>query len=384
MTRMIRRLLPILILIAIAATILYVKAFRPITVQEHEVIPGSLLIEVMGTGTIEARVSAIVSSKIQGRLTGLSVDQGDHVTAGQRIARLDDSDLRRQVELAEANIEIAQAGLVRLESEVRRAEAVERNATRVNQRVLDAISRGAATESERDDSAERVAVAEAELATAHAGVAEGRKSLIAANKSHEYQQARLEDTVLLAPFDGLIVRRDRDPGDVVVPGSSIYLLIALEEIWVSAWVDETTLASLAPEQRARVLFRSEPERPYPGRVSRIGRETDRETRELLVDVALDALPERWAIGQRAEVMIETQRLDRVLAIPIAAVTIRNGRHGVFVKHEGRARWAGCEFGLRSADRVEVRAGLHEHDTVVWPADSAKRTELRSGRRVTGP
>jgi len=383
MPRLFRRLLTALVLIGIAGSILYVKALRPLAVLEYQTQPTDLLIEVMGTGTLEARVSTIISPKIQGRLVELMVDQGSNVAAGQIIARLDDSDLRRRVELAEANIDIARAGLVRLEAEVQRAQAVIQNARRDDERTRAAYDRGAATETERDRSFERVAIAEAELATAKAGVAEGRKSLIAAQKNLEYEQARLDDTIIKAPFDGLIVRRDRDPGDIVLPGSSIYLLIALDEIWVSAWVDETSIASIAPGQPARVIIRSEPSRPYPGQVVRIGREADRETRELVVDVALKTLPERWAIGQRAEVYIESQRLEGVIAVPVAAVSIRDGRQGVFVNRNGKARWIECELGQRSADRVEIHKGVTEGETVIWIADDENRAALRNGRRVVG-
>ena len=383
MPRLFRRLLPALVLIGIAGSVLYVKALRPLAVLEYQAQPTDLLIEVMGTGTLEARISTIVSPKIQGRLVELMVDQGSHVVAGRVIARLDDSDLRRRVELAEANVEIARAGLVRLEAEVQRAEAVIQNARRDDERTRAAYDRGAATETERDRSTERVAIAQAELATAMAGVAEGRKALIAAQKNLEYEQARLDDTIIKAPFDGLIVRRDRDPGDIVLPGSSIYLLIALDEIWVSAWVDETSIASIEPGQSARVIIRSEPSRPYPGQVVRIGRETDRETRELVVDVALKTLPERWAIGQRAEVYIESQRLEGVIAVPVAAVSIRDGRQGVFVNRNGKARWVECELGLRSVDRVEIRKGVNDGDTVIWIAESEDRAALGNGRRVIG-
>lgn len=84
-------------------------------------------------------------------------------------------------------------------------------------------------------------------------------------------------------------------------------MISLDELWVSAWVDETAIARVAPGQPARVVFRSEEGRSYPGVVARLGRETDRETREFLVDVRVTELPKNWTIGQRAEVFIQTEQ-----------------------------------------------------------------------------
>ena len=94
---------------------------------------------------------------------------------------------------------------------------------------------------------------------------------------------------------------------MVVPGASLLQIISLEEMWISAWVDETQMPKLAAGQKAQVVFRSEPGQSYPAVVSRLGREADRETREFLVDVRVEKLPANWAVGQRAEVFIQTEK-----------------------------------------------------------------------------
>lgn len=99
-----------------------------------------------------------------------------------------------------------------------------------------------------------------------------------------------------SPYDGLITRRDRDPGGIVVPGASILQLVATNEIWVSAWVDETAMAGLKTGQPARVAFRSEPAKSYAGKVARLGREADREMREFVVDVRVKELPVNKSSG----------------------------------------------------------------------------------------
>ncbi|NNF43691.1 MAG: efflux RND transporter periplasmic adaptor subunit [Phycisphaerales bacterium] len=381
MTRWLRLILFGAILVAGIGYLLYARWFRPIPVSGFEVNDGTLVVEMMGTGTVEARTSTVVSAKIHGRLLELDADQGDHVDSGQIVARLDDSDLARQVEIAQANVEAAEAGLDRLRADRTRAEAVLRRARREDERIRAAFDQGAATDTEIDKSAEQVAVAQADSARAEAAIAEGQKLLIAARQTLGYQQARLDDTVIRAPFHGLIVRRDRDPGDIVVPGSSIYRLIALEEIWVSAWVDETAMASLAPDQPTRVVLRSEPDHPYPGHVVRLGRETDPETREFIVDVAIERLPKQWAIGQRAEAFIETDRLEDVLTMPLTFVAVMEGQRGVFVHRNGRAVWTRCEFGTRGREMIEVRDGLNPGDVLVRLADPAPRVQLSDGRRI---
>jgi HlyD family secretion protein len=87
-------------------------------------------------------------------------------------------------------------------------------------------------------------------------------------------------------------------------------LISTEVLWVSAWVDETEMSRIAVGQPARVAFRSEDAKSFRGEVARLGRETDRETREFTVDIRVLELPTNWAVGQRAEVYIETARRDK--------------------------------------------------------------------------
>ena len=199
---------------------------------------------------------------------------------------------------------------------------------------------------------------------------------MAAGKVLEFRQARLEDAVIKAPFAGIVIRRDRNAGDVVVPGSSILAMVATKELWVGAWVDETQMARLHPGQPARVMFRSKPERSYAGKVVRLGRETDRETRETRVDVAPQQLPANWSIGQRAEVYIETARKHAEVVVPIRFLIWLDGQASVFVDANGRAEWRSLTLGLRGRETAEVLRGLKLGEVVLAPAgtNGAKLTE----------
>jgi HlyD family secretion protein len=150
-------------------------------------------------------------------------------------------------------------------------------------------------------------------------------------------------------------------------------------MWIRAWVDETEMGRLHPDQAARIVFRSEPERSFPGHVARLGREADRETREFVVDVLADSLPENWAVGQRAEVYIETARAADVLTVPTRAIVWRDGEAGAFVEQSGHAAWRKLQLGLRGAEVVEVLEGLSESERIVFPRDAAGK--MRDGQRV---
>ncbi len=380
--RWIWRILKIVVVAAIVGGVVYRVRFAPVSVTQHQVEQGEIVAEVMGTGTLEAHVKATVSSKISGRISEVLVDQGDTVQEGQLLLRLDDEELRQQVAIAEAGRDVAVVAIERLKSDKARAVAVARRAKSHFDRVQILVKSSATTEEELENSTEGLAIADAGLTRADAAITEGQKALIAAEKTLEYQRARLTDTVVKAPFDGLIIRRQREPGDVVVPGSSILTLIATDILWISAWVDETEMAKLKEEQPARVVFRSEPDRSILGNVVRLGREADRETREFIVDVLVHELPQNWAVGQRAEVYIETDRKAAVVILPAKYVSGSSDAPGIFVNQDGQAKWKPLTLGLRSRDEMEVIEGLKPGETVILP--TSPKNSLRDGQRIVTP
>lgn len=366
--------------LAVAALAIWWFVLAPVAVSTHTVARGDVTAEVLGTGTLEARVSAVVGPKISGLITEITADQGDTVTAGSTLIYLEGTDLEHQVAVSEADVAAAKAGLDRLRADQARAAAVQAQARLTHERLLGALASSASSRQEVDRAAEALAVAEAEIARAAAGFVEGQKRLAAAERSLDFHRARLHDTTVEAPFDGLVVRRDRDAGDVVTAGSSVLHVVSLEEMWITAWVDETELSRLAEGQTARVIFRSEPETEYPGVVARLGRETDRETREILVDVRVDRLPATWAIGQRAEVYIRVDHREDTVVLPASLLLRRDGGTGVMVDEGGRARWHDVVVGLSGREVVEVASGLVAGDVVVAPGTPSGGA-LRDGRRI---
>ncbi|MCP5522315.1 MAG: efflux RND transporter periplasmic adaptor subunit [Verrucomicrobiales bacterium] len=379
-TAAIRKSVKWLLLVVIAAAGIYHMKFASVPVDTFEVKRNVVVGEVMGTGTLEARISTIISTRIQERLTEVLVEQGDAVAAGQLLARLDDGELRLQVEVAEAMLAGARATAERVRVDELRAEAVEEQARQNHQRVMELAVQQVSSTAERDKAIELLRVAESDLQRARAATLEARQQVVTAEKNLAYQQERLGFATILSPYDGLITRRDRDPGGVVVPGSSLLQLVSTNELWISAWVDETAASALALGQPASVVFRSEPDRDYPGEVARLGRETDRETREFLVDVRVQGLPPNWTVGQRAEVYIETGRKADILALPQRFLHWRNGQPGVFVATDGRARWTDVRPGLHGQGVVEIVEGLSSGDQVVMPA-GPKQSPLKAGQRV---
>jgi HlyD family secretion protein len=366
----------------ILALIIYWVRFSPVPVTGQKIASGEIIAEVMGTGTLEARIQTVISSKISGRIDRMLVDQGDRVERAQPLILLDDGELRQQVEMARSAHSASTAAVERVQADNIRARIVLEQVRRDQDRNQKLFAEKVISISNIEKSEMAQSVAAADLSRSEAADSEARKNLIVAQNTLDYHLARLEDTVIKAPFDGLIVRRDREPGDVVVPGSSIFLLISTQELWVRAWVDETEMEKLVPGQEARVIFRSEPGRPFPGEVARLSRETDRETKEFLVDVRVKSLPQNWAIGQRAEVFIKTAGKKDVVLLPARFILKENDSAGVFVEAQGKAVWRPLKIGLSGKENVEILEGLHPGDTVITPVDPKRFFKGRKVR-ITG-
>jgi len=131
-------------------------------------------------------------------------------------------------------------------------------------------------------------------------------------------------------------------------------------------VDETAIAGVEVGKPARVFFRSEPEKGYPGTVVEVERNVDPETREFRVDVRTASLPAGWAVGQRADVYIERQRKEGVLSVPLRAVILDGGIPHILVLEDGRAKKRRISTGISGLDGLEVTDGLSSGDRVVIP------------------
>ncbi|MHB8970313.1 MAG: efflux RND transporter periplasmic adaptor subunit [Pirellulaceae bacterium] len=371
-----------MLVLGAASGIVYWLKFSPVPVTQHQVERGDLVAEVMGTGTLEAHFKSTISPRIAGRLQEVLVDQGDVVKSGALLVRLDAVDMKPQVAIAQAAVAVSQSALDRLQADQGQAQAVLEQTAIEHARALELLPRNAISQSEVDKATSDWKVAQAGLTRSEAALVEARKQLLAAETNLAYRQALLTDTEIVAPFDGLVVQRYRDPGDIAVPGSSVLDLISTDELWITAWVDETQMSRVAEGQSARVAFRSEPDHAYRGEVARLGRQADRETREFTVDVRVLELPKNWAVGQRAEVYIETARKTGVTILPAQYILWRDEQPGVLVRQGQHALWRDLTLGLSGREVVEVVAGLEPGDWVVVAAN-AKNADI-TGRRVSAP
>ena len=353
------------LLIAILAAAIYWFKFASVPVEKYQVERGKITNEVMGTGTLDAKIKTTISSKISGRIKDVLVDQGDKVNGDQLVVTLDDDQLKLQVKVASANLKTAESGVNKVQKDLKFAEVVLKNVLKTYNRYKKLMP-NAVSQEKFDKAIEELGTARAKHSRAEAALIEAQNKVIETKKVLELRKAQFDDSQIHVPFDGIIINRERDPGSIVIPGSAILSLISTKVLWIRAWVDETELAKIKEGQPAGIIFRSEPEHRYIGKVARIAIEVDSETREFIVDVNVNELPANWAIGQRAEVYIETDKKDNVLIVPEKYIKWRNNVSGIFVDNGGVASWHHIKTGLHGGGFIEIIKGLQKGDSVLTP------------------
>jgi len=366
--------------IIIIGGVVYWLKFAPVPVEKYQVKRGEIINEAMGTGTLDAKIKMIISSKISGRIENVMVDQGDKVSANQLVATLDDKTLALQAAVAKATLTTVKSAVDKLRKDLEYSKAVLSNAEKTYKRYKKLLVNHTISQEEFDKADEELKIARSRNRRAEAAVVESENKVVEAKKTLELRKSQFEDSQLRAPFDGIITERKRDPGNIVVPGSEILSLISTNVLWIRAWVGETELEKLKKGQPAKIIFRSEPKNICHGKVARIAIEVDKETREFIADVYVNELPANWAIGQRAEVYIETKRKENVLIIPEKYIKWQKNNPGVFIDKNGKAKWVHVKTGLNGNDLIEITAGLKEGDKALIPVNL--KDKLKNHSRIT--
>jgi HlyD family secretion protein len=375
----------VLLLVVVLLTAAWFRLWSPVVVEMAHVDRGTITQDAFGRGTIESQREAAVGFDLVGRLSEVLVEEGARVTLGQELARLETDQAQADLRSAQTGIAAARASLARLAAEEERARALLVTAERESTRAQTLFDAGAITGQERDAASDRLRVARADLDRVLAQRSEATRGIDVAAGGAEQRRVVVVRATLLAPFDGLVTRRLREPGDTVSVGSTVLRLVDTNRVYVNAAIDETLLPQLALDQHAAIFFPGlspAANAPITGRVSRIAWEADRQTHELLVEVTPERLDRRVAIGQRADVRIEIGRREQALRIPIRMVHHDPTGPHVYADRNGRIALIRPRFGLTSNEQVEVLEGLRERDVVL--AAPATGVKLPPGRRWEAP
>ncbi len=362
-------------LVLVAAVVLIkLTLLAPQKVKLVSLEKRDLTAQVYGNGTVEAKVVVGVSSKITGRIIELCADQGDYVKRGQLLAKLENNDFIQQQHQSEAGVNRAAASLNVEQANLQKAKAnlvlAEKNA----QRYRTLADKNLVSKLEAEQFENTYLVAKEEVARSSAALESVRMEQSANRAGLGFAKSKVADTLIYAPQDGVIITRDLEKGATVSPGLAIFTLADPQTVWVKANVDESQLRGVSVGKKALITLRSSSNEQLPGQVARLGRESDRVTEELEVDVAFTPPLKSFRLGEQSDVYIVTETKKDVPSLPSAALVAKEKKRGVWVVENSKLKFKEVTIGI--VDRkgfTEIKTGLEGGERIAMapPPDMAK-------------
>lgn len=331
------------------------------------------------SGYVTARREATVSSEMTGKVAEVLVEEGMRVDRGQVVARLEDTTQRAQLELAAAQVESARAGLAEIEAQIRAAR-LERD------RLRDLAGRNLASASSLD-------AAEANYDTLAARLATGRENVKVAERSLGLAQDALDKMTIRAPFAGMVVSKDAQPGEMISPVSAgggftrtgICTIVDVDSLEVEVDVNEAYIRRVSPGQHVTATLDAYPNWQIPAEVIAIVPTADRQKATVRVRIGLQERDDRVLRDMGAKVAFLDDDAAPVTKPQPAGVTIsHDALHSddrgdfVWLLDDEVVTRRGVELGgPRDAERVLVTTGLAAGDTVVRLSE----TTLKDGQKI---
>jgi RND family efflux transporter MFP subunit len=343
---------------------------RPIEVETVTVTQrqaGAQASVLNATGYVTARRRATVSSKITGKVVQVNVEEGMEVREGQVLARLDDETQRAAVALAQAQAEAARRSVT--ESEVRLREA------RITlERVSKLVAVGYSTAAEVD-------AARAAVDSLEARISAAREQVRVAERQVALAQTDLDSTIIRAPFAGVAISKDAQPGEMVSPVSAgggftrtgICTIVDMRSLEIEVDVNESYINRVKPEQAVTAVLDAYPDWQIPAHVITTIPSADRQKATVLVRIGFMQLDPRILpdMGVKVTFLRDSEDANGTAAaarpvtlVPKSVIRTEGQQSYAFVVQNDRVDRRAITTGGTDGDRVEVIAGLSSGERVV--------------------
>ncbi len=324
--------------------------------------PSQSSASLIASGYVVAQRKAAVSSKATGRLIYLGVVEGDKVKQGEIIAKIEDSDVKAQLESAEANLELSQSGLTSAKNNFDRESAL--------------FKTGSASQSELDAASAQYKQVLASIDVAKANV-DGAKVAV-------------ENTIIRAPFDGTVLTKDADIGEIVAPFGSIntkgavVTIADMKSLQVEADVSESNIEKISPDQNCSIVLDAYSNFNYPGYVAKIVPTADRSKATVMVKVAFrkydsKVLPEMSAkvifLSDTNKVVLSNE--NQVLVVPQSDVLSKDGSQYVYSVKNNRVIEFPVVIGRQLGTYIEIKSGISNGEKIIDNVPD----NIKSGIRV---
>ena len=340
--------------------------------------PGAGPVTVLdATGYVIARRQATVSSKISGKLAEVLIEEGVHVAAGQVLARLDDTDAKAQLALVQARLLAARAQLDQIRIQLEQAQRDAKRQEGLGARKL--------------TSAESLEKARTQVESVSAQLQAQHSQVRVAEAELEVAQVNYDNTIVRAPFAGVVVAKAAQPGEIVSPMSAgggftrtgIGTIVDMDSLEIEVDVNESFINRVRPEQPVQAVLDAYPDWKVPAAVIAIIPTADRSKATVKVRIAITRMDPRLLpeMGVRVSFLEEVPtgpaQAPAGVLVPTGAIVERADGDLVFVVDGERVRERRVTLGEVIGDRRQVTHGLAAGERVVRDPPSG----LKDGGRV---
>ncbi len=372
------RILAVLLLIVVGLGLwrLLTPAVEVRVSTVSQMYPSQAFTILNASGYVVAQRKAAVASKATGRLEWLGVEEGSHLKKGQVIARIESSDVLAAREQAAANVEAAR-------SRLKEAAAELSDAALQYERRKELLSEGVIARTEYD-------AAEARYRKAQAAAAGAESAIVASQAALRATDVAIEYTIIRAPFDGVVLTKNADVGDIVAPlgaaaeaRAAVVTIADMSSLQVEADVAESNLRKVHVGQPCEIQLDALPGSRFAGVVHTIMPTADRTKATVMTKIRFlnrdkRILPEMSAMVSFLERAVDRDERKPRTAVEASAVVRRRGRDVVFLVHSEKVVMQEVVLGPKMGDMVEIRRGTKTGDRVVLNPSE----KLKDGSRIT--
>ncbi len=365
----VKLIVSLLVLLAVgAAAWWWFNREKPLSVRTaavREIASGQPTTLLNASGYVTARRIATVSSKVTGKIVEVLVEEGTRVDEGQILARLDSSNTTASLRLAEAQLEAARQGLNETDANLALAELELRRQTELSDREI--IS---PADLDRADAAARALRGRRDRQLAEIAIAE---------RQVDVWRQQIDDTIIRAPFAGVVTYKNAQPGEMISPMSSggftrtgVCTLVDMSSLEIEIDVNESYINRVEPNQPVVATLDSYPDWKIPARVIAIIPSADRQKATVRVRVGFDQLDPRILPDMGVKVAFQSTAsadtaTQRHLIVPRTAVRSRNGRDVVYVLRDNRAVSRAVTVVSQVGDETTLSAGVSPGERVIVEA-----------------
>ncbi|HEY8462930.1 MAG TPA: efflux RND transporter periplasmic adaptor subunit [Bacillota bacterium] len=351
---------------------------HPVSVTTVQVKRVTMQNSIILNGTVKPVQEAEISARVSGKVTQIYFELGQQVKKGDVLFKLDDHDLRLELQQTEAALKVIQTSL---SSSLVTAETNYLDAKRQYERLKRLYDKqiGSKQELELAESAYKVAeenYKSAKLAE-QSGTTNAKAQLEKARLAYDVAKTQLDYTVVRAPISGTIATKDIKIGQYVSSSTTVATIVDLSSLLVETDVPEDKINQLHVGDQVEVSVKAVSNQPLAGKISAIAPAVNNTTLNYPVKVRVPNQQNRLKSGMFATVKFNLNQAEQVLAIPIASLGEEDGRKFVYTINKGIAAKKFIKTGISDSKMVQVTAGLSEEDQVVVKGVN----QLKAGSKV---